>query len=61
MDSFDFLPIHHHRHGEGSQVLALVFALPGWASKLFVSEAVTLVSVLEYLMREQGGSTRSRS
>ena len=45
MDSFDFLPIHHHHHGEGSQVLALVFALPGWPSKLFVLEAVTLVSV----------------
>ena len=45
MDSVDVLPIHHHHHGEGSQVLALVFALPGWASKLFVLEAVTLVSV----------------
>lgn len=46
---------HHHHRGEGSQVLVLVFALPGRASELFVLEAITLVSVLKHLMREQGG------
>ena len=46
---------HHHHQGEGSQVLVLVFALPGRASELFVLEAITLVSVLKHLMREQGG------
>lgn len=46
---------HHHHQGEGSQVLVLVFALPGRASELFVLEAITLVSVSKHLMREQGG------